>query len=120
MDMAVKGAVDIGLGVWSGVKVLGGMAPDAANCSAGSDSGGTKFGFSKSVLSSLSPFGMLGVGKRLSEVFGGGSISRIDKLGQSGATEKANTFMTIVDLVPMYGPMSSPRKVAEFRWVNAG
>jgi hypothetical protein len=119
MDTAVKGAVDISSGVWSGVKALGGMALDAANRSTGSDSGGAKFGFSKSVPSTSSPLGMLGVRKRLSEVFGGGSISRIDESGQTGSDrERQRTFVTVVDLMPLHGPTSSPRKVAEFRWAN--
>jgi len=118
MDTAVKGAVDISSGVWSGVKALGGMALDAASRSTSSDNGGPKFGFSKSVPNSSSPLGMLGVGKRLSEVFGGGGISRIDESGQTGAADKGNAFITVVDLMPMHGPMSSPRKVAEFRWVG--
>ena len=119
MDTAVKGAVDISSGVWSGVKALGGMALDAASRSTSSDNGGPKFGFSKSVPTSSSPLGMLGVRKRLSEVFSGGGIPRIDESGQTGAADKGNTFVTVVDLIPMHGPTSSPRKVAEFRWVNA-
>ena len=100
------------------MKALGGMALDAASRSTSSDNGGPKFGFSKSVPNSSSPLGMLGVGKRLSEVFGGGGISRIDESGQTGAADKGNAFITVVDLMPMHGPMSSPRKVAEFRWVG--
>ena len=118
MDTAVKGAVDISSGVWSGVKALGGMALDAASRSTSSDNGGPKFGFSKSVPISSSPLGMLGVRKRLSEVFSGGGIPRIDESGQIGVVDKGNAFVTVVDLMPLHGPMSSPRKVAEFCWVN--
>ena len=118
MDTAVKGAVDISSGVWSGVKALGGMALDAANRSTSSDNGGPKFGFSKSVPTSSSPLGMLGVRKRLSEVFSGGGIPRIDESGQTAPPDKGNAFVTVVDLMPTHGPTSSPRKVAEFRWLN--
>ena len=118
MDTAVKGAVDIGSGVWSGVKALGGMALDAASRSTNSDGGGVKFPFSKSVPSTSSPLGMSGVRKRLSGVFGGGGIPKIDESAQMGAADKGSPFVTIVDLMPLHGPTSSPRKVAEFRWVN--
>jgi len=110
--------VDISSGVWSGVKALGGMALDAASRTTSSDGGGAKFGFSKSVPNTSSPLGMIGVRKRLSGVFGGSAISRIDESGQTGAADKGNAFVTVVDLIPVHGPMSSPRKVAEFRWVN--
>jgi len=118
MDTAVKGAVDISSGVWSGVKALGGMALDAASRSTSSDSGGTKFGFSKSVPNPSSPLGMLGVTKRLSGVFGGGGIPRIDEAGQIRAADKGSAFVTVVDLMTLHGPTSSPRKVAEFRWFH--
>ena len=119
MDTAVKGAVDISSGVWSGVKALGGMALDAASRSTSSDNGGPRFGFSKSVPNSSSPLSMLGVGKRLSEVFAGSGTPRIDESGQTGAADKGNAFVTVVDLMPVHGPMSSPRKLAEFCWVNS-
>ena len=119
MDTAVKGAVDISSGVWSGVKALGGMALDAASRSTSSDNGGPRFGFSKSVPNSSSPLGMLGVGKRLSEVFSGSGTPRIDESGQTGAADKGNAFVTVVDLMPVHGPMSSPRKLAEFCWVDS-
>ena len=118
MDTAVKGAVDISSGVWTGVKALGGMALDAANRNTSSDSGGVKFGFSKSVPNTSSPLGMLGVRKRLSEVFGGAGVSRIDESGQTGAADRDSAFVAVVDLMPLRGPTSSPRKVAEFRWMN--
>ena len=118
MDTAVKGAVDISSGVWNGVKALGGMALDAASRSTSSDSGGTKFGFSKSVPNTSSPLGMLDVKKRLSDVFGGGSIPRIDEAGQTRAADKGSAFVTVIDLMTLHGPTSSPRKVAEFRWFH--
>ena len=64
MDTAVKGAVDISSGVWSGVKVLGGMALDAMSCSTSSDNGGLRFGFSKRVPNWSTPAGLLGVGNQ--------------------------------------------------------
>jgi WD40 repeat protein len=118
MDTAVKGAVDIGSGVWSSVKALGGMALDAASRSASSDGGGVKSGFSRSVPNTSSPLGMLGVRKRLSGVFGGGGITRIDESGQTGAADKGSVFVTVVDLMPLHGSTSSLRKVAEFHWMN--
>lgn len=118
MDTAVKGAVDISSGVWSGVKALGGMALDAASRSTSSDNGGTKTGFSKSVPNTSSPLGMLDVKKRLSEVFGGGGISRIDEVGQTKTADKGSAFVTVVDLMSLHRSTSSPRKVAEFRWFH--
>jgi WD40 repeat protein len=118
MDTAVKGAVEISSGVWSGVKALGGMALDAASRSTNSDSGGLKSGFSKSVPSTPSPLRMPGVRKRLSEVFGGGGIPRIDESSQTTVADKGGSFVTVLDLMPLHVSMSSPRKAAEFRWAN--
>ena len=72
MATAVQASVDINSVVWSGVKALGGMVLNIGSRSTSSDGGGSDFGFSKRV----------SIGKRLSDIIGGG-ISSIEQSSQT-------------------------------------